>query len=226
MEKKTIEGFAADNFPEIIGTGKNYYGHGLTTKTEKPTIIEKLAAKKAKTVTQLFDEGYEAAITYNASIHKIDKDYASINPNGWVLVRAKMIEPNISESGIDNTSYRVQAINVQSGNGVIETIRSKYQFSEEAIIIAVPSYMKDIQEEGYAVGNTIQVNRTIIEEQPRGKFESGVNKLPYFYTLPEFTGTLAPANTLDKHFGYFAVPREYIICALLERNKEVEFVNI
>lgn len=145
-----------------------------------------------------FDKDEKEREEYNKNILNIDSDYANFQPNNKVLVRCRVLEYIVLDSGIAVKPSIPVAIRTQNGVGIKETQESPYPYSVEAVVVAVPENYEKFSKGDVVVipkGHTLAT-----KENTEVPFH-----MPRAFMLPEWSQLEPPTDIKNKHYGYLLV---------------------
>lgn len=177
---------------------KEFASDFKSTRTKSGLFIPEKESVEPITLDSNFDNDKELREKYNKELVTLDKDYTNFIPNRKILVRCKVLEYEITESGLAIKPSVEIAIGTQNGYGIHSTQESPYPYSVEAVVVSVPEGY-----EKYKPGDSIVI--------PKGHTLAGRENIevpfhmPRAFTLPVWKQLEPPTNIENKHYGYLLI---------------------
>lgn len=165
-----------------------------------PMNLQKANSENSLNAYKYSPEYVEQVKEYNSKVVDLDPQYTSIRPLQQLIIRAFLIEPKISESGLVTPFKEVLQVPTKSGVGAAREYETDWPYNQKGVIVSVPAGMTSLK-----VGDIVQLSPRAIQVGMKG---SGNNASPVIANgfIHVDSGLFEiPKDVDNKHYGYVLV---------------------
>lgn len=137
---------------------------------------------------------------YNGKVVELDPQYTSVRPLQQLIVRAFLIEPKVSESGLVTPFKEVLDIPTHSGVGKAREYETDWPYNQKGVIVAVPTGMTSLK-----VGDIIQLNPRAIQIGMKGKGNNATPVVVNGFIHVDSGLFEPPKDVTNQHYGYVLI---------------------
>lgn len=141
----------------------------------------------------------QAILDYNSTVTTLDTQFTSLKPINKLLVRVFLKEIKVTESGLIIPNTEMVKRPTHSGYGSIDEVESPFPYSQKAVVVAVPPFVKDIEP-----GDIIYLNNRPVKPEVVGTGQEAMITIPNAFIHPEL-GTELTTDFTNPSYGYLKI---------------------
>jgi hypothetical protein len=141
----------------------------------------------------------QAILDYNTNVINLDPSYTSLKPINKLLVRVFLKEIKVTESGLIIPNTEMVKRPTHSGYGSIDEVESPFPYSQKAVVVAVPPFVKDIEP-----GDIVYLNTKPIKPEVVGTGQEAMITIPNAFIHPEL-GSELTTDFNSPLYGYLKI---------------------
>lgn len=150
---------------------------------------------------------------YNKNVFtSVTDDYKKIKPLTDILVRVKVNEPRVSDSGLIASNKIYIPVPTKSGVGSLYVVENPYPYSKVAVVIAKPDSITSLD-----VGDVVLLSNTPVSGDVKNNGKDAVVEIPKAFVHPNSKLFRVPTDMTNEHYGYLFIPY-YEIQMVLEKS--------
>lgn len=138
---------------------------------------------------------------YNENFPNISEEYNKVKPLHSVLVRVKVKEPEISESGLVKPYMHLVKVPTKSGYGTWAEVESTHPYDTVGVVVAKPESITLVN-----VGDTIVLTKNPVEPKVIGESNEAMITIPFGFVHPSYNKEELPRDPDNPHYGYLLLP--------------------
>lgn len=169
----------------------NEYRESNPVETQREKVMSSIKEENVDTV--FFDKLKE----YNQSFTNISDVYKKVKPLHGILVRVKVKEPEISESGLLKPYMHLVNVPTKSGYGTWAQVESTHPYDTVAIVVAKADSITSVN-----VGDTVILNKNPVEPKVIGESNEAMITIPFGFVHPSYGKEDLPKDPSNEHYGY------------------------
>ena len=175
--------------------------------------LQQAATENNVTAFKYSSEYVDQVKEYNSKVTDLDPLYTSIKPLQQLVVRAFLIEPKVSETGLITPFKEALEVPTKSGVGTTREYETDWPYNQKAVIVAVPSGTHSLK-----VGDIVQLSPRAIQVAMKGKGNNVEPVIANGFIHVDSGLFMPPKDLKDPHYGYVLIQHNDIQ-AILKTNE-------
>lgn len=177
----------------------------IAEKSVKETPESAIVNEQLESDPLYNDEQNQKLIDYNANIKNINPKYATLVPRFDVLVRVFVQPMEIGENQVLKPNTIPVTAPTNSGVGYIGSMANPFPYTAKAMVVAVPSEIKDLKP-----GDVVILADSPVKGVAIGRGDQAVVTIPNKFVHPDEVNKYpldnpVPTDPSDENYGYLII---------------------